>query len=226
MTVRLGIDLEPLAALARLWKDMPLDILDFAYAAGAAGAQMILAPEETLERSDLMLLARPGLPLFVLKVREKEFERVMQLPLPADRYFIVGDYGSAFRDVDDFNKFRREVSDTSTLGALVEAEPGSVKKAAQAGMVWVVFSTTPYVQAATPKGAEDELARLSTAVFTAEKFGLRVAVMGPMYPHLLRPLLEIEGIEEIYPGAEIWLRALRVGWERALEEYTRILERA
>ena len=49
MTVRLGIDLEPLAQLARLWKDMPLDILDFAYAAGTTGAQMLLAPEETLE---------------------------------------------------------------------------------------------------------------------------------------------------------------------------------
>jgi pyridoxine 5'-phosphate synthase PdxJ len=83
----------------------------------------------------------------------------------------------------------------------------------------VVFSSTPYAQAPAPQDAEDELARLSTAILATHKFGLRVAVMGALYPHLIRPLLEIEGIEEIYPGPEIWLRALRVGWDRALTEY-------
>jgi len=221
--VRLGIDLEPLTDLAHLWTDLPLDLLDFAYAAGSAGAQMLMAPDGKLDPRDFALLARPGLPLFVLKVREGEFATVMQSPPPADRFFVVGDYGGALKDVDDFEKFTKEVTDATHLGALVEAEPGAVKKVARAGMRWVVFSSTPYAQAPTPRDAEDELARLSTAILAAHKFGLRVAVMGALYPHLTRPLLEIEGIEEIYPGPEIWLRALRVGWDRALDEYLRAM---
>lgn len=225
MTVRLGIDLEPLTDLAGLWKDMPLDLMDFAYAAGTAGAQMLIAPEEKLERSELMLLARPGLPLFVLAVRESAFEEVMKLPPPADRFFILGDYGNTLRELSDFSRFREEIPDTAIVGSFIESELGPVKKAAQVGMNWVIFSTTPYAKASTPQEAEDELARLSTAVFAAQKFGLRVAVMGTIYPHLLQPIMEIEGIEEIYPGPEIWLRALRVGWDRALEEYLRAMRR-
>ena len=92
-------------------------------------------------------------------------------------------------------------------------------------MRWVIFSTTPYAQASTIQNAEDELARLSTAIFTAQKFDLRVAVMGTIYPHQVGPLLKIEGIEEIYLGSEIWLRALRVGWDRALSEYYAAINR-
>ena len=218
-SVRLGIDLEPLADLSLLWKDLPLDLLDFAYAAGTAGAQMLMAPEGKLETSELTLLARPGLPFFVLKVREGEFAKVMASSPPADRLFVVGDYGGPLKNGDDFEKFTQEMTDAAILGAFVEAEPGTVKKAARAAMSWVVFSTTPYAQAPTIQDAEDELARLSTAILAAQKFDLRVAVMGAIYPHQVGPLLKVEGIEEIYLGPEIWLRALRVGWDRALNEY-------
>lgn len=224
-SVRLGIDLEPLADLSLLWKDLPLDLLDFAYAAGTAGAQMLMAPEGKLETSELALLARPGLPFFVLKVREGEFTKVIASSPPADRLFVVGDYGGPLKDNDDFEKFSGKVTDTSVLGGFVETEPGAVKKVARAGMNWVIFSTTPYSHAPTPHEAEDELARLSTAILAAQKFNLRVAVMGALYPHQVGPLLKVEGIEEIYLGPEIWLRALRVGWDRALNEYHAAINR-
>ena len=223
--VRLGIDLEPLVDLSHLWKDLPLDLLDFAYAAGTAGAQMLMAPEGKLETSELALLARPGLPLFVLKVRKGEFARIMESSPPADRLCVVGDYGAALKDGDDFQKFSREVTDAFVLGVFVEAEPGAVKQAVRSGMKWVVFSTTPYAQAPTIRNAEDELARLATAILAAQKFGLQVAVMGTIYPHQVGPLLKVEGIEEIYLGPEIWLRALRVGWDRALSEYHAAINR-
>lgn len=217
--MRLGIDLEPLADLATVWKHFSLDLLDFAYAAASAGAEMLMAPEAKIERTEIALLARPGLPLFVLKVRQGEFTRAMQLAPPADRFFVIADHGGALKETDDFAKFGREAMDPTTLGACVEAELGAIKNVARAGMSWIVFSSDSYAQASTPKEAEDELARLSTASFAAQKFGLRIAVMGAMPPHLLKPLLDIEGIEELYPGPEIWLRALRVGWDRALAEY-------
>ena len=225
MTVRLGVDLEPLAELARLWGELPLDILDFAYAAGAAGAQMLLAPEAKFDRAEVALLARVGLPLFVLKVRQSDFAPATQFPRPADRIFVVADHDGALKEIDDFESFSPAARDTMDIGAFVETEPGPVKKVARAGLHWVVFSTTPYAHASTIKEAEDELARLSAAVFAAQKLGLRVAVMGAIFPHLLGPLSKIEGIEEIYAGSEIWLRALRVGWDRAVAEYRAALNR-
>jgi hypothetical protein len=219
MTVRLGVDLEPLAELTRLWSDAPLDILDFAYAAGAAGTQMLLAPEAKFDRAEVALLARVGLPLFVLKVRQSEFARAGQVPRPADRIFVVADHDGTLKEIDDFESLSPQASDSADIGVFVESEPGPVKKAARAGLHWVVFSTTPYAHASTMKEAEDELARLSAAVFAAQKLDLRVAVMGAIFPHLLGPLAKIEGIEEIYAGSEIWLRALRVGWDRAVAEY-------
>jgi pyridoxine 5'-phosphate synthase PdxJ len=223
--MRLGIDLEPLADLTNLWKHFSLDILDFAYAAASAGAQMLMAPEAKIERTELALLARPGLPLFVLKVRQVEFTRTMQLAPPADRFFVVSDHGEPLKETDDVIRFGKEAMDSSIMGTCVEAELDVIRNVARAGMGWVVFSSDTYAHAATPKEAEDELARLSTAVFAAQKFGLRVAMMGAMPPHLLRPLLDIEGIEELYPGPEIWLRALRIGWERALAEYRDAMRR-
>jgi len=219
MTVRLGIDLEPLAQLSRLWEELPLDILDFAYAAGSAGAQMLLAPEGRFDRAEVVLLARPGLPLFVLKVRQSDFLRVSQMPPPADRIFVTADHGGALNEIDDFDRFGQIASHSIDIGVLVEAEPGPVRKAARAGLSWIVFSTTPYAKASTLKEAEGELARLSAAVFAAQKLGLRAAVMGAIFPHLLGLLSKVDGIEEIYAGSEIWLRALRVGWERAIAEY-------
>ncbi len=223
--MRLGVDLEPLADLAHLWKHFSLDLLDFAYAAASAGAQMLMAPESKIERTELALLARPGLPLFVLKVRQGEYSRTMQLAPPADRLFVVADHGGALKETEDFARFSKEAMDSTILGACVEAELGAIKNVARAGMSWVVFSSDSYAHAATPKEAEDELARLSTAAFAAQKFGLRIAVMGAMPPHLLKPLSDIEGIEELYLGTEIWLRALRVGWDRALAEYHAALGR-
>jgi hypothetical protein len=51
-----------------------------------------------------------------------------------------------------------------------------------------------------------------------------VALWGPTGRHLPQAFAALPHVEEIYPVPDLWAMALRLGWERAIEELRRLMQ--
>ncbi|MDD5088034.1 MAG: hypothetical protein PHI18_04485, partial [bacterium] len=118
---------------------------------------------------------------------------------------------------------RRVAVEGQEVGAPIEPEPAALKELSRARAQWAYFSTEKLFDSATSAQAEAELARLTSSALAAAKLILRVALWGPTGRHLPPSLGRIPHVEEIYPVPDLWTWALRLGWERAVAEFSRLL---
>lgn len=225
MIPRIGLDLEPGLHLARVLPD--LDLLDIAYGAVHGGAQIILLPVTAFVTSaDYTpgLFDRPGIPLFAVKSEIADLDRIPALGGAPDRILVTGDSNRSVADITGVgDSLARLLDGDIEVGALIEPEPMAVKDAARARLHWTYFSTERVFEARTPDAAEAELARIASAALAAHHLHLRVALWGPTGRHLPPALAAVPHVEELYPQPDLWSLALRLGWERAVSEYRRLL---
>ncbi|MCX6600440.1 MAG: pyridoxine 5'-phosphate synthase [bacterium] len=225
MIPRIGLDLEAGLHIARAVPD--LDLLDVAYGAVHGGAQVLMLPMAAFVSSAYTpdLFKRPGLPLLVVKTEVDDLDRVTGLGRAPDRVLVVGERGRTVQDWSRVAAFAaRTGGEDFELAALIEPEVSALKELIRLHAHWAYFSTESVVAASTSQAAEAELARLTSACLAAAKVNLRVALWGPTGRHLPQAFAALPNVEEIYPVPDLWAMALRLGWERAIEELRRLMQ--
>lgn len=224
MIPRIGLDLEPGLHIARILPD--IDLLDVAYGAVHGGAQAIMLPVAAFVSLSYTPnhFKQPGLPLFVVRTEIGDLDRVPGLGRTPDRIFVTEERGRVVQDWPRLTAFTTRGGGDQELAVLIEPEVSALKELARIRAQWAYFSTVSVVEAKEPQQAEAEIARLTSACLAAGKINLRTALWGPTGRHLPQALAEIPNVEELYPTPDLWGMALRLGWERAVEEYRRLMQ--
>jgi hypothetical protein len=225
MIPRIGLDLEPGFQISRVLAD--LDLLDIAYGATHGGVQSLIAPLSVFGPRtpySLDLFFRPGLPLLTIKTELSQQEQLLGMSNAPDRVLITGEHGRSLKDFGPVQEFVQRVSGfCRDIGVLVEPEASPLRELHRAKISWAYVSSETLFRSDGQSDAEAEMARLTSAVLVAEKFNLRLAVIGPMGRHLPAAFSSISRLEEIYPTPDLWNHALRLGWERAVAEFRQLL---
>jgi hypothetical protein len=220
MTPRIIVDLEPGAAIERILPD--IDLLGIAYAATRGGARGIMLPISATGRPPLYsaeLFDRPGLPTLIVKCSESELERAAALGTSPERILVTGERGGTLKDLSGLNQhISRSAGSHQEIAALVDPEVAILKSAARLGCAWVYFPTETLYSAKSVEEGEVERTRLTSAALAANKLNLRVGLIGPTGRHLPSTLAEIPYIEEIAPTPDLWVQAIRSGWECAVAD--------
>jgi pyridoxine 5-phosphate synthase len=100
----------------------------------------------------------------------------------------------------------------------VDPDEDQIKKAAKAGSSAVFINCAGYTQARTIEEAQTELDRIDRAVQAASKANLSVyGGRGINYKNI-QPLVELGNVDEFVVGRAVCVRAMLVGFERAVKE--------
>ena len=166
------------------------------------------------------LFDRPGLPTLIVKCADSELERAAGLGSAPERILVTGERGAALQDLTGLGDYiARSAGSNQEVMALVEPEAALLKSAARIGCSWVYFPTNTLFESKSVDEAEAERGRMTSAALAANKMNLRAGVTGPTGQHLPSTLAQIPYIEEIAPTPDLWVQALRIGWESAVTEY-------
>lgn len=221
MMPRIIVDLEPGALISKLLPE--LDLLGIAYGATRGGARGMLLPISVTGRPPLYtadLFDRPGLPTLTIKCSESELDRAAGLGSAPERILVTGERNSVLQDFAGLGDYiGRSAGSNQEVAVLVEPEAAMLKTAARIGCAWVFFPTDKLFESKSVDEAEAERGRLTSAALAANRINLRVGVIGPTGQHLPSALAQVPYIEEIVPTPDLWVQALRVGWESAVADY-------
>ena len=221
MVPRILVDLEPGAAIGKLLPE--LDLLGIAYGATRGGARGVVLPISATGRPPLYtadLFDRPGLPTLIVKCSESELDRAAGLGSAPERIFVTAEHGAVLQDLTNLSDFiDRSAGSNQEIAVLIEPEAAMLKSASRIGCSWVYFSTKRLYESKSVDEAEAERGRITSAVMGANKLNLRAGVIGPTGQHLPSALAAIPYLEEIIPTPDLWIQALRTGWESAVAEY-------
>lgn len=104
------------------------------------------------------------------------------------------------------------------VGFFIEPEPDFAKKAAKSGAAAVLINCSAYANARTTKDAQHELDRIDRTVVAASKAGVTVQCGRGLNYRNLKPLSELQAVDDFVIGYAICGRALLIGFERAVGE--------
>ena len=235
----LTINVDAVAALRSLRGQAepdPVQAAMLAELAGADGIAIQLSPQRQFIRDrDLYLLKgvvktrltleMPPTEEFVAKALEVKPWMVTfvsdqmggdDAPLPVDLINTEID----FRDLTDR---------LSAVGVLVgfSLDPNidQVKQAIKFGGATVLLNCSGYTNARTLEDAQQELDRIDAAAATATKAGLSVNCGRGLTFRNISPIVELDLADEFVIGYAIAARALLVGYERAVTEMLRLIDK-
>ncbi len=221
MIPRIMVDLEPGVAIGKLLPEM--DLLGIAYGATRGGARGMILPIGATGRPPLYtadLFDRPGLPTLIVKCTDSELERAAGLGSAPERILVTAERGLSLQDLSNLEDYiARSAGSNQEVVVLIEPEIALLKSASRIGCSWVYFPTNKLFECKSVEEAEAERGRITSAALAANKLNLRIGVTGPTGQHLLSTLAQVPYIEEIAPTPDLWVQALRVGWESAAAEY-------
>ncbi len=112
------------------------------------------------------------------------------------------------------------------VGYFVDPDIDAIKNAARAEVEAVEICTIDYFSAASMETAETELDRLDQMARLASKLGMITSCGGGLNFHNIRPLAELESIEEFTVGHAIIARASLVGVDCSVRELAGIVHNA
>ncbi len=118
--------------------------------------------------------------------------------------------------------FRRK---NTPVSLFIDPDIRQVKEARRLDVDAVEFHTGDYANAATASVASKELERLKTAVAAARAMRLHVYAGHGLDYRNVSALMKIKGIEELNIGYAIVTRALWVGFENAVHQMLRLLDK-
>jgi pyridoxine 5-phosphate synthase len=112
------------------------------------------------------------------------------------------------------------------VGYFVDPDIDAIKSAARADVESVEICATDYSSAPSMTTAEAELDRLDQMARLASKLGMITSCAGGLNFHNIRPLAELESIEEFTVGHAIIARASLVGVDRSVREMAEMVHNA
>ncbi|OIO39190.1 MAG: pyridoxine 5'-phosphate synthase [Candidatus Omnitrophica bacterium CG1_02_46_14] len=123
------------------------------------------------------------------------------------------------RSMEIFHKKNIEVS------CFIDPDPKQIILAKKLGANAVEFHTGPYANEISKAGVERELERLRRGVRLAREMGLIAHAGHGLDYQNVKPITNIQGIEELNIGYSIVTQALWVGLETAVLEMLRLIEK-
>ena len=114
------------------------------------------------------------------------------------------------------------------VSLFIDADLEQIRASAEVGADAVELHTGPYAEAWNAfewKKVEEELAKLRLAAKFAKNLGLRVYAGHGLTYHNVKPIVEIEEIEELNIGHSIVANAVLFGFERAVKEMLNLIGR-
>jgi pyridoxine 5-phosphate synthase len=125
-----------------------------------------------------------------------------------------------FRDLTD-----RLTAVGVLVGFFVDAQTDQVKQASKYGGSTVLLNCSGYTNARTLEDAQQELDRIDAAAAAATKAGMTVNCGRGLTYRNLTPIVELGLADEFVIGYSIAARALLVGYERAVAEMLRMIDK-
>jgi pyridoxine 5-phosphate synthase len=113
------------------------------------------------------------------------------------------------------------------VSLFIDPDLEQIKASLEVGADAVELHTGPYAEAWNSfdwKGVERELAKLRLAARFAKSLGLRVYAGHGLTYHNVKPITEIEEIEELNIGHSIVANAVLLGFERAVKDMINLLK--
>jgi len=226
----INIDLvASLRELGRIGEPDPTQVAVLAELSGADGiAVQFHRGRKTISEKDLFLLK--GVVKSKLIVELSPVEENLEKILEIKPWLVIfsADHADAFSPLSpiDFSTVPPEFSNTIgrftaegiNCGFFVEPEESQIKAAAKTGAQVVFLNCSGYTFARTQADAQIELDRLDNASGVASKASLSVfAGRGINYKNI-RPLIELNSIDEFIIGFSICAKAQLVGIAKAVKE--------
>jgi len=118
-----------------------------------------------------------------------------------------------------YEEFARSLKEAGVaVGYFVDPDADAIKAAARAKADVVDLNATSYVGADTIESAEAELERLEQMAQLVSKLGMAVSCGNGLNYKNIRPLAELDVIDEFSIGHAVISRGLMVGLDRAVRE--------
>jgi len=128
---------------------------------------------------------------------------------------------------DSLKKYVQSVKDSDIeVSLFIDPDLEQVRTAHKLNATVVEFNTGKYCEARDVLSQRTEFQRLADASRTAAKLGMRVAAGHGLHYENIKPLLQIEEIEEFNIGHGIVARAIFVGMNEAVREMVRLIQSA
>jgi len=112
------------------------------------------------------------------------------------------------------------------VSLFIDADLKQIKASVEVGADAIELHTGPYAEAWNSfkwKKVEEELSKLRLAAKFAKSLGLRVYAGHGLTYHNVKPIVQIEEIEELNIGHSIVANAVLLGFERAVKEMLKLL---
>ena len=234
----LSVNVDMVAALreaAALTEPDPAQAAVLAELAGADGVAVQLRRSRRLIRDrDLYLLK--GVVKSKLTVEVPPDEGIIQKAMEVKPWMVTfgDDQGNADAPISAIDLGATDVDFTDVVARFrgvgvhaaffIEPEAAQVKAAAKAGASMVMLNCARYGGAATIEDAQQELVRLDAAGNAAIKADLAVYLGHGIQYRNVRPLVDLNIADEFVVGRAVTVRALIVGFERAVKEMLTIVQ--
>ena len=110
------------------------------------------------------------------------------------------------------------------VNVFIDTDLDQIKTAGQLGCDYVELNAARLIQASSITTMEIEIDNIRSASIAAARLKLGVTATGPIDYHNVREVKKIEEIEEVNVGHAILARALSVGYEKAIRDFSEILK--
>jgi len=172
-------------------------------------------------KTKLTLQIAPDNELVNLALEVKPY-MVMLMPYSSEDYSNVS--GVDFSDMDRYTEAAASLQNAGVaVGCFIDPDTDTVKNAARIKADAVELNAAYYVNAGTIETAEAELERLDRAAQLAAKLGILANCGNGLNYKNIRPLVDMDVIEEFTVGHAIIGRAVMVGLDRAVSEMVDIV---
>lgn len=235
----LTINVDTVAALRNLRglaEPDPVQAAVLAELAGADGIAIQLSSKRQFVRDrDLYLLK--GVVKTRLTIEMPPTEEFVAKALEVKPWMVTfvsdqpgGDDGLLPVDLTNTEIDFRELTDRLTavgvlVGFFVDAQTDQVKPAARFGGATILLNCSGYTNARTLEDAQQELDRIDATAAAATKAGLAVNCGRGLTLRNISPIVELGLADEFVIGYAIAARALLVGYERAVTEMLRLIDK-
>jgi len=172
-------------------------------------------------KTKLTLQIAPDDELVNLALEVKPY-MVMLMPFSSEDYIYT--QGIDFSDIDKYAEAAESLQNAGIIiGCFIDPDSDAVKNAARLKADTVELNAGHYVSAGTIDIAESELERLDQAAQLAAKLGMIANSGNGLNYKNIRPLVDLDIIEEFTVGHAIIGKAVMVGIERAVREMVEII---
>lgn len=234
---RLGVNIEPVAALRLLGQRSEANPVTAAIYAEVGGCDGIVCPlNETYQpvtEADLRLLREMVRTHLNICVAPEEKMISTALAASPDMITLVPGQkpgGTAGRGLDIMGHIQEYVNRIQTIrhqgvvvNLLIEPEIHQVKAAAKAGSDYVELHVGGYTSAEAHSEKVDQLENIRSLALAAAKMGMGVSASGGLNYQNIADIAAIEKIEEINMGHAIAARSLWSGYENAVRDMIALL---